>query len=200
MSDELSINYSGIVMAGGRSLRMGRDKALIEVGGQALWRRQYELLAAVGCRERFVSARAEQAWAFALEHRLDDARPDCGPLGGLVAALRACTSSHLVVLAVDLPRLPVEWIVRLRGLCAPGVGAVGRREGNYEPLAAIYPRELLTEAEGALKRGKYSLQALLELAVAQKRLREVAIADEERAWFENWNEPSDLEMRSPDLS
>jgi molybdopterin-guanine dinucleotide biosynthesis protein A len=192
MPPAFSFSSSGVVIAGGHSRRMGRDKALIEVDGRALWCRQYELLAAANCSQRLISARADQEWVPASGLRIEDARPDCGPLGGLVAALRVCTGSHLVTLAVDLPRLPLEWILRLRALCAPGLGAVGRRAGRFEPLAAIYPREILTEAEDALKRGKYSLQALLELGVAQKRFCEVTITDEERAWFENWNEPSDL--------
>ena len=183
---------SGVVLAGGKSRRLGREKALLEIDGQATWRRQDELLAAAGCRQRLLAARAEQTWVPSDAQRIDDAQPECGPLGGLVAALRVCAGTHLLVLAVDLPRLPLPWIERLSDQCADGVGAAGRHGGFFEPLAAIYPRELLGDAEDALRRGKFSLQAVLELAVTKKLIREVSIAAAEESWFENWNEPGDV--------
>lgn len=171
---------------------MGRDKALIECGGKALWQRQVELLDEFGCSPCFLSVRDDQAWVPPTHPRVQDARGGVGPLAGIIAALRATSAPHLVVLAVDLPRMERSWFEELRAGCVPGQGAVGRREGFFEPLAAIYPRELLPLAEDALQRGKFSLQALLELAAARRLVKEVAILPECRAWFENWNEPRDV--------
>jgi molybdopterin-guanine dinucleotide biosynthesis protein A len=97
------------------------------------------------------------------------------------------------VLAIDLPRIEEAWFATLRALCAPGVGAVGCRETDgkfFEPLAAIYPRELMPLAWSALARGELSLQRLLGRAVGQGLMRAHAITAAEAPHFENWNEPA----------
>ncbi len=185
--------FSAVLLAAGRSIRMHRDKALLASAGTVLWRRQRDLLAAAGAAEIFLSARPDQAWAEAAEGfaaTVRDAGPDAGPLGGIVAALERSRHGHLAVLAVDLPQLTPAWLVTLRGDCAPGVGAVGRRGGFFEPLAAIYPRELLPLARAALARRELSLQKLLAAGVAQHLLRVREISADEAPQFANWNEPS----------
>src|SRR4051812_7329223 len=104
-SRRLSVSFSAVVLAAGRSTRMGRDKASLEVDGVPLWRRQRDLLAAAGASEIFLSVRPDQIWArdalasggFAAE--LHDAMPSAGPLSGFTAALERTTHSHLAVLA-----------------------------------------------------------------------------------------------------
>jgi molybdopterin-guanine dinucleotide biosynthesis protein A len=179
--------FSAVLLAGGRSSRMGTDKALLPVAGRPLWERQVEVLRAAGAREIFFSARPDQTWVPAGARVVRDAVPGAGPLAGIAAALAACEDTHLAVLAVDLPQMEPAWFARLLATCAPGIGAVGRREGFFEPLAAIYPREMLPAAEAVLTRGDYSLQRLLTTAAAQFNVR--AITDQEAGWFENWNEP-----------
>lgn len=172
---------------------MGRDKALLEVGGEPLWRRQMEVLHRAGVSDVWLSARPEQAWAAAGApgRVVHDAHVDEGPLGGIVAALRAARATHLAVLAVDLPRMEPTWFLRLWAACGRGRGAAGRRDGFFEPLAAIYPRESLAGAEAALMRGERSLQRLL--AAEASRFAIMETGPEEAAWFENWNEPSQLD-------
>ena len=125
-----------------------------------------------------------------------DLEPGLGPLAGLTAALERATHPHLAVLAIDLPRLEAAWFTMLLADCAPGIGAVGQRaevsSGKifFEPLAAIYPRELMPLAQVALARGELSLQQLLATAVAQGLLRVREISATESPLFENWNEPA----------
>ena len=188
-----------MLLAAGRSTRMGHDKALLEINGQPLWRRQRDVLARAGAVEIFLSAREDQTWA-GEENTLRDAAPGCGPLAGLVAALQRTQHPHLAVLAVDLPRIEPAWFVTLLATCAPGVGAVGRRgdAGNFfEPLAAIYPRELLPLAAAVLARGEFSLQRLLATALASGLLRAREITGTEAPWFENWNEDRALPPAPP---
>ena len=182
------VTFSAVLLAAGRSTRMGTDKALLPVAGRPLWERQVEVLRAVGAREIFFSARLEQTWVPAGARVVCDPVVDAGPLAGIVAALAMCGETHLAVLAVDLPRMEPAWFARLRSTCTPGVGAVGRCGGFYEPLAAIYPQELRPAAEAALVREDYSLQRLLNTTAAQFNVR--TITDHEAGWFENWNEPS----------
>jgi len=185
--------FSAVLLAAGHSIRMRRDKALLEQGGRVLWQRQLELLQQTGAAEIFLSARADQAWAETAEGFaavVRDAVPNAGPLGGIAAALERCGEGHLGVLAVDLPHMQPEWFAELRKHCAPGVGAVGRNGQFFEPLAAIYPRELLPLAKAALERRELSLQKLLAAGVAQGLLRVREIGDGERPFFTNWNEPA----------
>ncbi len=166
---------------------MGRDKALLPVADEPLWRRQWRLLEATGAGEIFLSARREQEWVPSEVTTLTDAVAGAGPLAGIAAALARCRTTHLIVLAVDLPQMTPEWFRRLAADCAPGRGAVGRRGKFYEPLAAIYPSELRNAAEAALRSGDYALQAFIADAGARFHVRD--ITDTEAPWFENWNEP-----------
>ena len=181
--------FSAVLLAAGRSTRMGRDKALLEIAGVPLWRRQREVLESAGATEIFVSARADQAWA-ATQNVVRDAVPDGGPLGGIAAALERAAHPHLAVLAVDLPRMEPAWFAALLAACAPDAGAVGRHGGFFEPLAAVYPRVLLPLAAAALARGEFSLQRLLTAAVAQRLMRVREIGPAEAAMLANWNEPA----------
>lgn len=184
--------FSAVLLAAGRSTRMGRDKALLEAEGAPLWRRQRDVLAQAGAAEIFLSVRPEQAWAEQAQGfsgRLYDALAFGGPLVGITAALERAEQAHIAVLAIDLPRMPPAWFGTLLEECSQTAGCVGRRGNFFEPLAAIYPRELKWLAWAALGRGEYSLQRLIAAAVEQGLMRVRGISDAEAAWFENWNTP-----------
>jgi molybdopterin-guanine dinucleotide biosynthesis protein A len=175
---------------------MGKDKALLAIDGQLLWERQYALLAKLGnVTERFLSVRPDQTWLPEDVKRVTDPKPDCGPLGGVVAALKSCANDHLAVLAVDLPLIPASWFRYLGELLAHGVGVIGRHSGGlYEPLAAIYPRQLLTLAEADLRAGKLALQSVVEGAVRSGLMRVREIEPAQAGWFQNWNSPADVRL------
>jgi molybdopterin-guanine dinucleotide biosynthesis protein A len=184
---------SGVVLAGGLSTRMGRDKALMELEGVPLWRRQYNLLAQAGASDRMLSVRADQKWPPLDVTRVVDAAPDLGPLAGIAAALAKTRHSHLLVLAVDMPRVPLGWFARLRERCAEKIGVVGARaEGNFEPLVAIYPQALLPLVRAAISDRELSLQKLIGRGVDEGLLRVQEIPAVETVWFENWNDPADV--------
>jgi molybdopterin-guanine dinucleotide biosynthesis protein A len=119
-----------------------------------------------------------------------DALPDCGPLVGATAGLERANHPWLAVLAIDLGAMTPAWFHGLRADCAPGVGVIGRRDGFFEPLAAIYPREFKWLAWEALARGEYAFQRLAARAVQEGVLRVREIRAEEAEWFANWNEPA----------
>jgi len=187
----MPIRISAVLLAAGQSSRMGRDKALLETEGRALWERQRDVLVQIGAVEIFLSARPEQTWAkpargFAAI--LHDANPLCGPLSGITAALERSSTSHLAVLAIDLPRMTAEWFGTLLEQCSAGVGAVGRGKEFFEPLAAIYPREFLPLAWEAMAGARYGLQPLLAQAIEQRLIKSVELGELETLWFENWND------------
>lgn len=182
-----ALSFSAVLLAGGRSSRMGRDKALLPAGETVLWQRQWALLANAGAGDCWLSAREDQTWVPAGIAVVRDGIADAGPLAGIAAALEKMRGTHLLVLAVDLPRMEAAWFEKLKTVCAPGVGAVGWRDGFFEPLAAIYPRELALDAVQRLIRGEYALQRFI--IDAGDAMKSVDINANEAAWFANWNEP-----------
>jgi molybdopterin-guanine dinucleotide biosynthesis protein A len=188
-----SPRWSALLMAGGESRRMGRDKALLELGGEPLWRRQLRTLREASFQEIIV-ARGPRA---CLDEpgliMVTDAESGRGPLGGLVAGLRRATAPWVLVLAVDLPLMP-SWF--LQGMMAmaetDGRGVAPTIDVRYEPLAAVYPSVCLEFAEEALANKVWSLQALLQRCVLADLMRSVSMHDEKRDYFRNVNTPEDL--------
>lgn len=188
------VSFSAVVLAGGRSSRMGREKALLTVDGEAMWRRQREVLRAAGAAEIFLSAREGQPWLGGIsgfDAVLIDAVEVGGAMIGITAGLERASHGHLAVLAIDLPRITPEWFRGLLAECAPGVGVVGRRGEFFEPLAAIYPKELMMTAWEAMVRGDFSLQHFIAAAVTEGKMRVREIGVAEAALLENWNTPGD---------
>jgi molybdenum cofactor guanylyltransferase len=184
--------FSAVVLAAGRSTRMGREKALLEVEGTPLWQRQRDVLANVGAAEIFLSARPDQAWARASKGFaavIHDAMPGCGPMVGITGAVERSMHSLVAVLAVDLPAMTPSWFQSLLASSTAECGVVGRRGEFFEPLAAIYPRTCRWLLWEALARGEYSLQRLVATAVGEGLLRMREIKSEEEGLFANWNEP-----------
>ena len=171
---------------------MGRDKALLEVEGVPLWKRQRDVLVAAGAAEILLSVRPEQDWvprATGFNAVVHDALSVGGPIVGVTAGIERASHPWVAVLAIDLPAMPAAWFQSLLVDVVPGVGVVGRRGDFFEPLAAIYPVELRWLAWEALVRGDFSLQHLIAGAVAQGLMRVREITAAEAVWFENWNEP-----------
>src|SRR5258705_13766374 len=89
------MNFSAVILAGGKSSRMGRDKAWLEAGGQSLLARQIGLVRELGAAEVFISGRADADYSEFGCRVLQDKFPDAGPLAGIERALDATTSPLL---------------------------------------------------------------------------------------------------------
>ncbi|MBU6374628.1 MAG: NTP transferase domain-containing protein [Bdellovibrionales bacterium] len=147
----------GLVLTGGRSRRMGSDKALIPYQGvpHALYLRE---LLRTFCAEVFLSARKAQWVGTPLEGAplLEDVIEDVGPMGGLITALRFRPKANWVVLACDLPHVGSASIQDLIGSFDPQKMATcyaNADEGFPEPLFAIYTPQALGVFENALQEG-----------------------------------------------
>jgi len=129
----------GAVLVGGKSRRMGRDKALIEIDGTPLVDRLAAVLQAAGCDPVIAVGPTELSGR--LTH-LDDLAPGTGPLGGILTALSI--GSPTIVVACDLPHLDVDAITALRAAAAAAVDdgrqvdAVMARSDRPEPLCALW--------------------------------------------------------------
>lgn len=186
---------SAVLLAGGESSRMGRDKATMPFRGEPLWKHQLDLLRRIQPKEILVSARTDPPWRPSDTTFVADEQPDCGPLGGIAAALRRITTDYLFVLAIDAPFMSESYVRRLCEQIRAGQGVVPVIEKRAEPLVAIYPRESTIEFNRALSGRDFSLQPLVRKLIALSNLRPVEVLPQELSLFRNLNEPRDLPDR-----
>src|SRR5436190_6598500 len=130
------VTLTGLLLVGGLSRRMGRDKATLMVGGRPLWARQVSLLQGIGADAVCISAQETPRWAPRGIAVLLDRPPSRGPLSGIGLALGAMSTSHLLALAVDLPELTLGYLQKLIALTPEGKGLVPFNEDRAEPLTA----------------------------------------------------------------
>jgi molybdopterin-guanine dinucleotide biosynthesis protein A len=186
------ITLTAVLLAGGESRRMGRDKATIEFEGSPLWKRQLEVLRAVRTEKIFVSARTKPSWLPDDAELLLDDLPSRGPLSGLTKALAAIPTTHLVALAVDMPFMTSGQLAVLCQLAAKGRGVVPVIGERAEPLAAIYSAEAAADFAAALAGSDSSLQRVIRKLAADEKVRLLAVPAQDEYFYRSLNEPGDL--------
>ena len=186
------MTLTAVLLAGGESRRMGRDKAAIVFRGQPLWQRQIELLRSLQPEKIFVSARTEPFWMPADTELLLDEPPSRGPLSGLTMALERMETSHLVVLAVDMLFMTSEQMVTLWGLATLGSGVLSMIGDRAEPLAAIYPKEAGGDFATALTSDDFSMQRLVRQLAQADKVRVFQVSGGDEKFYQSVNEPGDF--------
>jgi molybdopterin-guanine dinucleotide biosynthesis protein A len=192
------MTLSAVLLAGGESRRMGADKAQIIFEGEPLWQRQIRLLHQLKPREVFISGREEPAWRPREIESVLDETPSRGPMSGISAALSRTQSSHLLVLAVDMPSLLEKDLHRLVSFIEPGRGVVPVIDRRAEPLAAIYAKDSLVEFDAALSSDDTSLQSLVKRLAERAKVKLVELSRTEAERYQSLNTPKDL-PDMPDL-
>lgn len=189
--------FAAVLLAGGHSRRMGRDKALLPLpDGRLLWERQLDVLRELQPAEIFISGPRRDGFPADIRC-LADTLPDRGPLAGVAAALEAMQTPLLVALAIDLPRMTAAFLGNLLAASSRERGAVPRRTdasgGFYEPLAAVYPRACSSLAHAQLHGDDFSLQTFVRNAVGAGLIG-AHLLNEPTAGelFANWNAPTDV--------
>lgn len=184
---------TGAILAGGRSSRMGRDKAFLTVDGTTLIARQAALLRSVGIDDLIISGRAGIDYAVPDARVVTDQISDAGPLGGLSAILGAARHPWVLVIAVDLPHLTPSYLKKVLSAGEGHTGVVPHGPHGYEPLVALYPRTLLATTQAALSAGQFSLQHFVQNEVSKSGLTSLNISEIEVPLFTNWNTPADTQ-------
>jgi len=182
---------TAFIVAGGKSSRMGKDKAFLQLGGQTLLARALALAATVTEEVRIVG---DPVRFLPFARVVQDVFPGRGPLGGIHAALRASETELNLMLAVDLPFVESRFLAYLTASacqCA-AVVTVPRSAGGWQPLCGVYRREFAALAERALRKSKNRIDSLF--AAVETR----AIGDEELVrmgfsanMFRNLNTPEE---------
>lgn len=153
---------AGFVLVGGLSVRMGRDKALLPAGSQALVSDVAAKVALatgnvalVGSHIRYQGLGVEQ---------IPDLRPDLGPLAGIEAALASRRGEYNLIVACDMPGLSLGWLRRLlyEAQARSSLSVVLRDEaGTIHPLCAVYHRDCLPIVRSALDARRLKLTDLV---------------------------------------
>jgi molybdenum cofactor guanylyltransferase len=188
-----ALALAAFILAGGRSTRMGADKAFVLLDGRTLLARALDLARSLTSDVRIVGDLNRFA-AFAPV--VEDQFPGCGPLAGIHAALRSSQADLNLILAVDTPFLTpalLEYIIGRAKNSDRAMATVPRTAQGWQPLCAIYRREFAFIAEKALGAGRYRIDVLFEVvrtqAIAEPELQSAGFSSD---LFLNLNTPHDV--------
>ncbi len=157
------MRVAGFVLTGGRSSRMGRDKARLPVESHLLVEDVAAKLTCITPNVALIGG-AHRYRDLGLEC-LDDLRLDCGPLAGIETALTAGRGHLNLILACDMPGLQVEWLQRLLDKAAAGESAcvtVQDGDGMIHPLCAVWKPICLPQIRNALDAGRLQVLSILD--------------------------------------
>jgi molybdopterin-guanine dinucleotide biosynthesis protein A len=190
-------NRAGFVLAGGKSIRMGSDKAFLEIEGRTLLDRALSVMTPVCDPVKIVGDPVRFA-KYDSQMVIADRFPGCGPLGGIHAALTHSSSELNLMLAVDMPFVSSELLSFLFAEAEDNGAVVNVPRVNeaLQPLCAVYRRDFAAVAEDALRTGKYKIDPLFA-AVSTNVIEENALVSagfSTRSFF-NMNTPQDFTDR-----
>lgn len=185
-------DLAAFILAGGKSTRMGQEKAFVVFEGRTLLVRSLDLARSVSSDVRIVGDRAKFA-EFAPV--VEDIFASCGPLGGIHAALRSSSADLNLIVAVDMPFITrdlLRYLVERARKSAAIVTVPHCRDGN-QPLCALYRRAFADAAELALNEGRFKIDLLFAhestQVIAEDELRTNGFST---GMFRNLNTPDEL--------
>jgi molybdopterin-guanine dinucleotide biosynthesis protein A len=186
-------DVAAFVLAGGKSTRMGTDKAFVTFEGQTLLERMLVLARSITNNVRIVGdATRYSRFAPAVQ----DVHPGCGPLGGIHAALESSDNNLNLILAVDIPFVPQAlalYLIREARDSPAALVTVVRTQERWQPLCAVYRKGFLIGARKALLEGHYKIGDLFDHArtrvITDDDLEIVGFSPEA---FRNLNTPQDV--------
>lgn len=191
--ENTSGKYTGILLAGGMSRRMGSDKGSLKLGGRMLYRYALSALEKV-CPEILISSSMDLPGT---ENyiRVADAWEKCGPLGGIHACLKHSSTEKNLVLAYDMPLVNsglLGYLLDHSGDCM--LVAPVPEGGKPEPLCAIYSKKLLPFIEEQLEKKELAVHRLFPKVNAKLVHVGPGMPFFQDNLFLNVNNPYDLDL------
>ena len=182
---------TGVVLAGGRSSRLGRDKALLMLGEETLLARAVRTLSSIAA-EVLVMGPPERAALVPAARVLPDERPGDGPLPALALALREMRGDRLIAVATDMPLLSAPLLAYLLDRSEDYDVTVPRVGGRTQQLHAAYSRACLPYIEAQLARDDLKIDRFFPLVrtlIVEEH--ELTPLDPELRSFQNINTEDD---------
>ncbi|MEK6531242.1 MAG: molybdenum cofactor guanylyltransferase [Deltaproteobacteria bacterium] len=157
------INMTGAILAGGRSRRMGFNKAFIKTEGKTIIERTLGILKqGLNIDEVFIVANDIDAYEFLDCRVYSDIIKGAGSMGGIYTALFHSASEHTFIAACDMPLINQKAIQTLSGsIDGKAFAVVPFIQGRFHPLHAIYSKKCLKPIDGLLKKGEKRISTLL---------------------------------------
>jgi molybdopterin-guanine dinucleotide biosynthesis protein A len=181
------------IIAGGKSSRMGQDKAFLVLEGKTLIDHAIAQAKSIA-EEVFIVGPAATFSAYG--RIVKDIFPGCGPLGGIHAALRRSRSEYSLVLPLDMPLVTPEFLrfMLQKALTTQATVTVPRAHDGYQPLCAIYRSSFAELAEAALKQNRCRIDALFPAdstcIIGAEEMQQNGF---DPRMFDNLNSPEDYE-------
>jgi molybdenum cofactor guanylyltransferase len=194
----------GYVLAGGRSSRMGSDKALLQLDGRPLIHHAVTKLRRI-CAEVHILAGEETTTATSRNTVLAtyapllyDLHPNCGPIAGIEAGLTHSLYDWNLILPIDMPLLPAaflkEWVRKVVGR-SPLRIALFEAGGRTQTMPLFIHRDARAYLSRAIEHGEYTLLPALEAAATHSGATpdiSVLSSSEQERWFANLNTPEEF--------
>jgi molybdopterin-guanine dinucleotide biosynthesis protein A len=172
---------AAVILAGGQSRRMQREKSLLPLDGRAMIE---SIIAQIAPHFAaiIISAAAKNKFAYLGLPTVEDERPGEGPLLAILSALRFSPHAVNFILACDIPFIHVPFMKKLLSLADGHDIVVPRyRDGKYEPLFAVYQRRIIPAVEAQVAGGDRKIASLFTVC----RTRTVPMDGQK--WFRNLN-------------
>ena len=198
----ISPDVAAFILAGGKSTRMGADKAFVILDGRTLLARALDVARSVTPDVRIVG---DPAKFLPFAPVVEDVFRERGPLGGIHAALRASGAALNLILAVDVPFVTpglLQYLIKQARNAASATVTVARANGGWQPLCAVYRRRFADAAEQSLRAGRYKIDTLFvapwTLAIQEDELEAAGFSPK---MFRNLNTREELEaVQKEDVS
>jgi len=190
------MEVTSIVLAGGKSLRLGKSKALEIAGGKSLIERVIQQLKQLSSHVLIATSREQFDLLVAIDAEiLVDMYPNKGPLGGIYTGLMASRCSHNIVVACDMPFLNTRLLRHMVELSRDFDAVVPTLSmGNIEPLHAVYSKACLNSIRTQLDSGQLRVDSFLnKVRVRYVERSECQRLDPQLLSFFNINYQSDLD-------
>jgi molybdopterin-guanine dinucleotide biosynthesis protein A len=188
---------TGVVLAGGKSRRMGKDKRFLEVAGRPLLEHVCAVLEPLFPELILSLAYPEPEIQVKPFRVVTDVIPDCAALGGLYTALSGSSHSRIFVVACDMPfitALSIERFLSLVGECDVGLAELAT---GIQPMHAVYSKACLPAIRRMIDQKQLKIQTLAtlkELSVQVLTERDLAGMSNHMLPFLNVNTPADYEL------
>jgi molybdopterin-guanine dinucleotide biosynthesis protein A len=188
-------DVTGVLLAGGKSRRMGQDKRFLSFGDRRLFERGLWTLSSL-LQHVFIVIAQDSPFLSTNVPVLRDVVAQCGSLGGLYTGLREASTPHVFVVACDMPFLNVNLIRYMIGSKEEADIIVASWNNRIQPTHAIYSKRCVPVLEDMIRRRQVKIQDAFQhpsLTVRFMTESEVRQIDPEGRSFLNINSPADLE-------
>jgi len=190
-------HMTGLLVAGGKSRRMGRDKRFLDLGGQPLLHRALSVLQRLFPEVLIAVAEPLPQLTGQGFRVVLDLIPNCATLGGLYTGLASASHPRIFAVGCDMPFLNQEAIRRLAGLGAQADVVMPRLATGLQPMHSVYSKGCLPHLDRMVKAQQLKVQDLVEVAGLTVKLvpeKDFLDVDPQLLSFFNINTPADLEF------